>query len=277
MDTLVAQCDTNRYFSIDEHLIVRANPWIINRLANTDYYRLKEKGITAKNQKDIAVLRKRDRIRIPNQEKAEELRIKMAKTIIDINLPEYLLRIIEGENILYEFPVRIGQTREKFLAMAGHHVDLRTRTGTGYISRINKNPAFINPANNKVYKTTLRDDGIRTQLPLIPWLEPTINGTRYGQLIHPTTNPRTLGKKSSNGCIGTREDHAWYIYYYAPLNTKVVIRNDRNIIDSQGDTIRLPDIYPGYERRKQKDLPIAAALPVELLQAYLVDCPDCSE
>ena len=50
-----------------------------------------------------------------------------------------------------------------------------------------------------------------TKLPQIPFIETEINGIRNGQLIHPTTNPETLNKAYSNGCIGTKEADAWVI------------------------------------------------------------------
>jgi len=80
-------------------------------------------------------------------------------------------------------------------------------------------------------------------LPQIPFLETEINGMRNGQLIHPTTNPITLEKAYSNGCIGTKEADAWVIYYYAPVGTKIAIRYDLNIKDSMGKKIVLKDIY----------------------------------
>jgi L,D-transpeptidase ErfK/SrfK len=76
-------------------------------------------------------------------------------------------------------------------------------------------------------------------MPLIPWIEPKLGGRRTGQLIHPTSNPKSLGKAYSNGCIGTREADAWRIYYHAPLGTRVVVRYDLRV----ADTIRLKDIY----------------------------------
>ncbi len=103
--------------------------------------------------------------------------------------------------------------------MAGRVVDLRTQVGVGKIVRINRAPVFINPRDNKKYTSTRRDDNIRTKLPNIPWLEPEINGIRYGQLIHPTTNLETLGKAYSNGCISLRESDAWSVFFYAPLGT----------------------------------------------------------
>jgi len=275
MDSLITRLDTASQFELTEYILVHANPWIMSRLANTDYYWRKAQGIPTPDQSICTILRANDSLIVPNRILSEKIQDKLDNTILDLNLPEFLLRVLEGDSIKYAFPVRIGQNRSKYLAMAGHTVDLRTHTGVGNITRISKDPAYINPSNNRVYRTTRRDDGVSTKLPTIPWLEPTINGIRYGQLIHPTTNPITLGKTSSNGCIGTKESDAWYIYYHAPLGTKIIIRYDLNIIDSQGDTISLPDVYPG--RKKQSALKATqAALPMDLIKNYLIDCPTCS-
>jgi L,D-transpeptidase ErfK/SrfK len=95
-------------------------------------------------------------------------------------------------------------------------------------------------------------------MPQIPWLEPAINGQRYGQMIHPTTNPRSLGKPASNGCIGLSEADAWKLYFYAPLGTKVHIRYDLQEINAAGDTIRYEDIYR-LRRTGKSSKPIAVA------------------
>ena len=76
-------------------------------------------------------------------------------------------------------------------------------------------------------------------MPQIPWIETEINGVRNGQMIHPTTNPKTLGKAYSNGCIGTTEADAWIIYYYAPIGTPIEIKYD--LKNEDGKT--LIDIY----------------------------------
>ena len=80
-------------------------------------------------------------------------------------------------------------------------------------------------------------------MPVIPWIETEINGIRNGQMIHPTTNPETLGKAYSNGCIGVSESDAWIIYYHAPLNTALQIRYDLIILDEKGEKRELEDIY----------------------------------
>ena len=124
---------------------------------------------------------------------------------------------------------------------------MRTMPGIGEIVRVNKDPIYMNPVDNKRYETTGRDDGKRTGLPAIPWLEPSINGIKIGQLIHPTTNLATLEKASSNGCIGLRESDAWIVYYYAPLGTKVVIKYELRGKNDAGETIEFENIYPGFE------------------------------
>lgn len=265
IDSLVAQYSSDTSSSpLNEYHLAHANPWLINRLYQTDYYLLKEKGIINKKQSDLVVLRSNDRFRIPEEAEIKRIDDQLANTLIDINLPEYTLRIIQYDSVLHKIPVRIGQERKKYLAMAQREVDLRTHIGIGEIIRVNKNPAFINPANNHIYRKTTRDDGIRTDMPTIPWLEPAINGIRHGQLIHPTTNPVTLGRKSSNGCIGTRECDGWLIYFHAPIGTKVIIRNDRHIIDSQGDTILLPQVYQSMARLTMN----VPALPIDLITEY---------
>jgi L,D-transpeptidase ErfK/SrfK len=252
MDTIVKRYDTLVSYPISEHLIVQSNPWIIDTLENTDYYRLIKRGIFNYDNRELVVLKKGDTIFIPNETKAQELLKFQSETWLDLNIPEYRLRIRHGStDTLNSFPVRIGQNKVRYLAMAGHIVNLRTSTGTGEIVRINKYPVFINPEDNERLRETRRDDGKKTRPPQIPWLEPELNGKRLGQLIHPTTNPKSLGKPYSNGCIGTREADAWRIYYAAPVGTKVVVRYDLEVVNENGDTVQLKDVY-GYARKKKK-------------------------
>ena len=243
LDTLVQHYDSLLPYSIDEHLIVRANPWLIDTLENTDYYRLMERGIFEYDPQSLLALRRGQTLLIPDTTLINHLTAQLEATTIDVNIPEYKLRILVEDRLLYTFPVRVGKNETKYLAMAGRDTDLRTSPGQGKIVRIDRNPVFINPTNNKRYEVTRRDDQKVTKLPRIPWLEPELNGIRYGHLIHPTTNPETLGKASSNGCIGMQEADMWRLYYYAPVGTKVVFRYDLDIMDEHGDSIRLRDIY----------------------------------
>jgi L,D-transpeptidase ErfK/SrfK len=145
--------------------------------------------------------------------------------------------------MLFEFPVRVGRNEKKYLEMSGRVQDLKTKTGKGEIVAHVRNPRFVNPVNNHQYFVTKRDDEKVTKLPQIPFIETEINGFRYGQMIHPTTNPETLGKAYSNGCIGTNEGDAWVIYYYAPINTKINIRYNLNVKGIDGVSLVLKDIY----------------------------------
>jgi L,D-transpeptidase ErfK/SrfK len=164
-------------------------------------------------------------------------------TTLDINLPEFRLRIYRDSTLVYSFPIRIGQNRKRYLAFGNRVTDLRTKTGTGFIVRHERNPDFYNPVTGKRFYVTKRDDQKVTLMPQIPWIETEINGIRNGQMIHPTTNPETLERAYSNGCIGTRESDAWYIYYYAAVGTAIHIRYDLELKNEKGDTEILDDIY----------------------------------
>lgn len=250
MDSIVANHNQAHNYSIDEYLIVHHNKWIIDTLANTDYYYLMDKGIFNEDSQALIALEKDQVLRIPDSLEAQDLKTQLSNTYLELNIPEFRLRIIQNEKELYKFPVRVGKVGKKYMAMAKGNVDMKTKTGNGEIVRVNKEPTFANPVNNRPYKKTVRDDGKVTALPAIPWLEPSINGMRVGQLIHPTTNLATLERASSNGCIGLRESHAWIVYYYAPLGTKLVSKYELQGTNDEGESVTFKDIYPGFESLK---------------------------
>ncbi len=258
LEEIVRQNDTLSSYTLSENLLLRANPWILDTLVNTDYYHQMSLGNFVYDQKKMRVLKRGDTLLIPGPKTAASLLEKMAKTSLDINIPAFELRILEGDSVLHIVPVRVGKKQKKYLEAAGHRVDLRTRTGSGEIIRVNRYPIFIDPVTGERFKFTKRDDHQTTLMPQIPWLEPAINGQRYGQMIHPTTNPRTLGKSASNGCIGVSEADAWRIYFYAPLGTKVTIRYELQEINAQGDTLRYEDIYQLW-RAGKRPVPLAVA------------------
>lgn len=252
MDSIVAQHNQNYNYQIDEYIIVHNNRWIIDTLANTDYYYLMDKGIFNEDSQALLALEKNQVLIIPDSLETVQLRTQLSNTYLDLNIPEFRLRIIQNDKEIYKLPVRVGKVGRKYMAMAKSDVQMRTQTGIGEIIRVNKNPQFANPLNNKRYTSTSRDDGKRTQLPAIPWIEPSINGRSVGQLIHPTTNLATLEKASSNGCIGLRESDAWIVYYYAPLETKIVIRYDLEGENEEGEIVQFEDIYPGIGNIEKK-------------------------
>ena len=260
MDSIVAKHNESHNYAIDEYLIVHHNKWIIDTLAHTDYYYLMDKGIFNEDSKSLIALKKEQILVIPDSMQTVLLKAQLSNTYLELNIPEFRLRIIQDEKVIYKFPVRVGKNSSRYLAMAKREVDMRTEPGIGEIIRVNKSPIFMNPKNNRRYYTTSRDDGKRTALPAIPWLEPAVNGRSVGQLIHPTTNLNTLEKASSNGCIGLRESDSWIVYYYAPLGTKVIFKYDLEGKNEDGELIKFKNIYPGFENIKISNVSESAAI-----------------
>jgi L,D-transpeptidase catalytic domain len=250
VDSIATAVDTFRNWSLNDYALVHANPWILDSLKNTDYYIQREKGNFLFDQSAKIVLHKNDSISIPDSTWSAQIMAKIDSTFIDINIPEFRLRIFQLGDTVMDTKVRVGQNKKKYLDLAGHEVDLRTPIGKGEIIRIEKKPLVINPETGKRYEGTNRDDGGYTKMPIIPWLEPSINGIRYGTMIHPITNPKTLGSPSSHGCIGTSEADAWVIYYNAPLGTEVNFRYDLKVLGDNGDTVVLKDIYNLRKQRR---------------------------
>ncbi|TFG77243.1 MAG: murein L,D-transpeptidase [Flavobacteriales bacterium] len=243
IDSLVSRYDSLVPYPLTEHLLAWANPWIIDTLANTDYYRMKARDSFVYDQKKMVVLPKGNQLMLPDSITACRIQNDLNHSWVDVNIPEFKLRIYRDSVMLHAFPVRVGQNKKRYLAFGDRITDLRTKTGRGKIVGYVKNPDYYNPVDGKRYYVTRRDDERTTLLPQIPFLDTEIDGIRYGQLIHPTTNPETLGKAYSNGCIGTKESDAWIIYYNAPLGTPIHIRYDLNVKDEYGQEQRIKDIY----------------------------------
>jgi len=243
MDSIVNVYDSLKDYKLTEHLLVRANPWILDSLKNTDYYKMMKKDSFVYDQKELIVLHKGSRLIIPNEKFADSMLNSFSKTFIEINIPEFKLRIYEDSIQRFEFPVRVGRNERKYLKMGDRITNLKTKTGIGSIVDHVKNPDFYNPVNGKKYFYTIRDDNKTTKMPQIPWLVTEVNNVRNGQLIHPTTNPVTLSKAYSNGCIGTKEADAWVIYYYAPIGTKLIIKYNLNVTNEKGKNVVLKNIY----------------------------------
>jgi len=228
---------------VNEYHIIHTNQWILDSLRAQDYYTAIGKGVRIENQRALVAIHQGAVIRVPYQSEVDSIDRLLSSIVIDVNIPEFTLRIWSGNSILHTCPVRVGKNERKYLALAGHEVNLRTPIGEGHIVRIERNPIYINPVDGHRYKTTRRDDGRYTQLPRIPFLEPEINGIRSGALIHPTTNRSTLGKAVSNGCVGLSEADAWMVYYHAPLGARVRFRYELVVTDSSGHQRTLDDIY----------------------------------
>jgi L,D-transpeptidase ErfK/SrfK len=258
IDSLCALINAANPIAIDEYTLVHANPWIIDSLRAQDYYRAKTQGQRIDDQKNCIPLHAGDSLRIPLEEEVRQINAMLKSVTIDVNIPEFTLRIQVDSQVVHTCPVRVGKNERKYLELARHEVNLRTPIGEGSIIRIERDPLYINPVDGHRYKRTRRDDGHYTELPRIPFLEPEINGIRSGALIHPTTNPSTLGKAISNGCVGLSEADAWLVYYHAPMGTPVQFRYDLMVNDSTKRARQLPDIYGygGIKRQTSNDHPI---------------------
>jgi Uncharacterized protein conserved in bacteria len=243
IDSLVSVYRTDDIPSLNEYILIHTNPWIIDTLRKTDYYIQKEKKYFLYDQSQAIVLHQGDSIIIPDRATIKKIDHEIKSIIIDVNIPEFKLRIFQNADAIFTCRVRVGRNDTAYLPLVGHVVDMKTPSGQGEIIRVEKRPTYVNPDTGEKFEMTKRDDGRVTKMPIIPWIEPTINGIRYGTMIHPTTNPRSLGRAVSHGCIGTTEADAWSIFYYAPIGTKVVFRYDLRIINAEGVAVQLRDIY----------------------------------
>lgn len=243
MDSLASVYKPLVSYPLTAHIIVRTNPWILDTLESTDYYKAKKRGVFIYDQKELIVLKKGDTLFIPTDTIAHKIIAKQAQTVLDINIPEMKLRVIEDGDTVGIYLVRVGQNRIRQWANYEKKSKLRTKTGSGKIVNTYFKSSYLDPVSGKTFDKTKRDDGLSTFLSLMPWLEPEINGEDFGQLIHPTTNENTLGKAYSNGCIGIGEGDMWRVYYYAPKDTRVQIRYNLNVVDAEGKPVILKDIY----------------------------------
>ncbi|MCU0368276.1 MAG: L,D-transpeptidase [Cyclobacteriaceae bacterium] len=254
IDSVCAQIPILSDNKLGSYILVHYNPWLIDSLRNLDYYFQKAKG---KFQYDLnieIILQKGDSLFIPDSLSANAIANQLLSSRIDVNIPEYQLRVIQQTDTVLNFKVRVGQNSKEYMEALGDTLNQRTPIGNGKIINVIKAPVFINFKTGERYVETRRDDGYYTRMPLIPSLEPVINGLRYGKMFHATTNLMTLGKAYSNGCIGMREADAWSLYYYAPIGTPLKIRYDLIIINNKKEKMKLRDIYHLYDQPKQEIL-----------------------
>lgn len=223
-------------------VLIGANGWILDTLRRTDYRESLKLGRYIDDLKTQPIIQAGSPIRIPDSLEALNIAAKIRATRLLLNIPEFRLRLIRNSDTILTAPVRVGRNERVFLEAVGREVDLRTPTGKGKINRVWRTPKSVNLHTGEVYKVTRRDDGRVTKMPPIPSLEPVINGHRTGKMIHATTNPVTLGKAFSHGCVGVSEADMWTIYFNLPVGAEVEFRYDLKV----GDTT-YRDIYKrGY-------------------------------
>jgi len=83
MEKLVATLNSALPYTLTEHLLVHANPWIIDRLAHTDYYYTKAKNQFIYDPSQIVIFGKGERIRIPAYRKTQQLIRDQKNTYIE--------------------------------------------------------------------------------------------------------------------------------------------------------------------------------------------------
>jgi L,D-transpeptidase ErfK/SrfK len=211
LDKIIKKYNDTLSYQINEYTLVNANPWIIDSLAAMDYYTTKLSGKPVMNQKEEVILRKNKILNIPTEIQNQSILENLANNRIYINIPEYKLQIYNGDLLILDAPIRVGRNESKYLQSIDRYTDLRTMSGKGMVHGTERNPTWINPADNHKYTETNRDDKIKTKMPQTPSIQLQIGKKITGQLIHATTNPASLGKPYSNGCIGTNEMDIWYI------------------------------------------------------------------
>jgi len=243
LDTIVSKYLVLAGSGLGEYVLVHHNPWILDSLRSFDYYQQKAHGRFIYDLSQQIIFHQGDRIEIPDSISVARIIEKLKSTRIDLNIPEFRLRVIQEKDTVLSFPVRVGRNAEEYIEFVGRTVNLRTPRGTGEIVNVLRTPVLYNLKTGEKYEQTKRDDGRYTLMPVIPSLEPMINGMRYGNMFHATTNINTLGKAYSHGCIGMSEADAWSLYYHAPVGTRINFRYDLNIINAKGDTIQLRNIY----------------------------------
>jgi L,D-transpeptidase ErfK/SrfK len=243
IDSLISQHPKLNKDSLGEYILVHSNPWILDSLRSFDYYFQKSKKHFLYDLSQQAIFNKGDLIILPTQVMQDSITMKLRTIQIDVNIPEFKLRLLQGKDTIFSCTVRVGRNGEEYYETLKQEMNLRTPIGGGKVVAIHRLPVYYDVHTGDKYETTRRDDGRSTLMPNIPSLEPEISGKRFGTMIHPTTNLKTLGKAYSHGCIGVREADAWTIYYYSPKGTPVKFRYDLQLIRKKGDTIQLKDIY----------------------------------
>lgn len=241
LDSIINQYPQLLNSNQGEHVLILFNPWVLDTLRGFDYYIQKSKGKIQYDQTKEIVFDKGSRLIIPTQPEVDSISTILSLIRIDVNIPEYRLRIIQHGDTLHTFPIRVGRNEETYLESIGRVVNQRTPIGQGKIISAIRQPVYKDLQTGQKYEETRRDDGRYTLMPIIPSLEPEIGSIKHGTMFHATTNLQTLGRAYSNGCIGLREADMWTLYYFSPPGTPVTIRYDLKIPGQK--TIRWKDIY----------------------------------
>ena len=186
---------------------------------------------------------------------AGELRPYGPESRIEINIPEFALRVYQGGAVVRTFPVGVG--RPGFPTPVGEYK---------VINRM-ENPTWENPY--------LKEGAVRikagTDNPLgTRWLGFYNDGRgEYG--IHGTDNPSSVGKASSHGCIRMKIKDAESVFSLVEMGAPVSTTYRLYQLEQKGSTVVLksfPDLYRRgkpdvrqVERQARVQFPQAALMP----------------
>jgi len=109
IETTVANYDSLVSYDLTTYLLVHNNTWLIDTFAHT--------GNFIYDQPAQIILKKGDVLHVPDADKANQIIDRINSFSIDVNIPEFKLNILENDSIIYTFPVRVGQTGERFMSM----------------------------------------------------------------------------------------------------------------------------------------------------------------
>lgn len=134
------------------------------------------------DQTQLLVLHKGTKLMVPDSIWDASIRKKLKETFIDVKIPESHCKF----SIRQKNSEVCGKSRAICKSKNSHLQGINS-------SHLQVNRVTLIPKQVKYYKTR-RVDGKYTLMPIIPWIESSINGIRYDAMIHLVTNPETLEK-----------------------------------------------------------------------------------
>lgn len=124
-----------------------------------------------------------------------------ADLLIDINIPEYMLRILAEDELIFEGLIGVGRT------------NYETPLGEFKILNRIENPIWYPKGKDPVLPGPTNPLGRY-------WLGLSKKG--YG--IHGNIDPASIGKLASSGCIRMKNEDIQYLYHLIQVGTPVTIR-----------------------------------------------------
>ncbi|MEE9260888.1 MAG: L,D-transpeptidase family protein, partial [Candidatus Scalindua sediminis] len=134
----------------------------------------------------------------------ERLKILKGEVSLLVDKSDFTLTVLLGGHFIKQYPVGIGMFD-------------KTPEDVFIIKNKLKNPTWYSPEGVYEYGDPRNLLGTR-------WMGFEDKGDFYGYGIHGTSEPETIGKPSSNGCIRLLNEDAEELFKFVKLKTKVVIQ-----------------------------------------------------